>query len=271
MKKLYVPLSLLTLCIGTGLTSLGISSCLNPSAGNAVTFDSTSVTLDTTLANGTIDYQACFDYPVDGPQVVVDSIFAYLAEITNYSEAPDNATDMLKHAADTYLQEHKEWMDGSNTELDMNIHTENKQSQRVVYQNEKVLTYEENFYAYEGGAHGTYSTTYTTFCKATGQRIGWNIIAPDKLDALRAELFDRIEKEVRTRTEDSTTSLKDIMFEEELNLPSTNPGFTDKGVKFTYVIYEIVPYVFGQQTVTFSYDEMKQYVLPEYADLLSAQ
>lgn len=271
MKKQYYPLSLLALCLSTGLASLGISSCLNPSAGNTVTFDSTGITLDTVLANGNINYTASFDFPVDGPQPLVDSIFTYLAEVTNYSGTPENAPAMLQYAADTYLQEHKEWMDGNDMELDMNINAEHTQSQRIVYQNDKVLTYEEDFYAYEGGAHGTYSTTYTTFCKATGRRIGWDIIAPDKRDALRAELFDRIEKEIRTRTEDPTASLKELMFEEELDLPSSSPGFTAEGVKFTYVIYEIVPYVFGQQVVTFSYDEMKQYVLPEYADLLSAQ
>lgn len=271
MKKLYFPLAAFALCASAGITSLCITSCSKTAVDNTVAFDSAGIAFDTTLANGTIHYEASFDFPVSGPQPLVDSIRTYLAEVTDYPSEPENGDAMLKHAAEDYLNEHKEWMDGNDLELDMHIGVENMQSQNVILQNDSVITYEEHFTAYEGGAHGTYATTYTTFRKSTGERLTWDIIAPEKSEKLRTELFKRLEAGLRERMQDQTVSLQEIMFEEELSLPSTTPGFTEKGVVFTYLIYELVPYVFGQCSATFSYDEMQQYVKPQYCALLSAQ
>lgn len=116
-------------------------------------------------------------------------------------------------------------------------------------------------YAYEGGAHGNYSTYFVNYDPRTAQRIRLtDLIRADAGEALRAlaeELFRKQEGLQPNQKLDG-----DYFFENGRFRLNDNFTLTDAGLRFLYNPYEIKPYAAGQTTLDLPWAALRPLLKP---------
>ncbi len=132
-------------------------------------------------------------------------------------------------------------------------------NQRVVNNTSDVFVVEQGLYVYQGGAHGSYSTTFLNFSPRTGKLLKLeDLVPPEKMDELlriSKEQFDKVMAEGEWTEED-------LWFPEEgFYLPETF-GLLPEGLVFVFGIYEIGPYALGEISFVVPYDELRALARP---------
>ena len=115
-----------------------------------------------------------------------------------------------------------------------------------VFQGE--ITYEEDFYGYEGGAHGFSSNSGVTFRVKDGRRFGWDMLVKEQ--ALKNLIIEGLKKQYFEVNSDNdffaAVMLEDTPNRQNFPFPETAPWITSKGVVFQYKEYEIASYAQGK-------------------------
>ena len=130
----------------------------------------------------------------------------------------------------------------------------------VVYNDKDFLTLKQNNYEYTGGAHGISNISYSIFDLRSGEK--WDI---DSIIIKNNKLLELIKIKI---IEDG---FEEWVFDMDEVFISDNIGIDGSNVYFLYNVYEITPYVCGDIEVTFSYNEIYNFLTPEFKDRMGIE
>ena len=136
----------------------------------------------------------------------------------------------------------------------------------------KFLTYKSVQYSFSGGAHGSTSETYATFCKRDGHLLTATL-QPACGPQIQPLLRDGLLRYFSAQMEDgqandlSASNITQYLFADEvadgIPLPQQMPVMTSDGLLFIYQQYEIAPYAAGILTFTVPYSDIEPYMTDE--------
>lgn len=124
-------------------------------------------------------------------------------------------------------------------------------------QTDLYVTYISEGFVYTGGAHPMPWYYGTSFCKADGSIIGYDIFEDPE------QLMGIISENIRRQYFDpNNTEEEEYLFEvnEPFQLPSNQPWIETDSVVFCYQTYEIAPYSAGMPLCKIAIDDLKPYL-----------
>jgi len=121
----------------------------------------------------------------------------------------------------------------------------------VSYTSNEILTLQNDYYQFAGGAHGVSAIQYWNYNPKTGQKFTNNALFND-LDGFVA--FAKA-KFIKTHG-----SLDQFWFEDGVFTLPANMGFGETGFVLFYNVYEIAPYADGTFQLEFTWDEIEGYL-----------
>ena len=181
----------------------------------------------------------------EGEYADVDSfsrhyVKAYLAEMDEMHTADE----------DTY-EEGMEFM--THFERNLNI--------SKIYENERLVTFNIQYYQYNGGAHGLNEDYGMTFRKSDGRQMGKNVLNNSIYDEeWQKMMHNGLMEYFEVSTEEE---LAKCLFESDLfllQMPQADPCFIEDGLLFTYQQYEIAAYAYGMPSFVIPYNKLASYL-----------
>ncbi|MBR1400717.1 MAG: DUF3298 domain-containing protein [Prevotella sp.] len=271
------------LCLMAGITGCNNAKQAKTASGNGqeknmaaspqvLTFDS----IGTEQSDSIVEVKLSVQYPVSGPQVLVDSIRRYIAETLIVDQQWANDRDSLLAIAarkgySTMKADRDEMIaDGIRGvppfyySFDI---TKNCETDKYITMN---CGYEE----FRGGPHGSFIATATTIRKSDGKRMGWSMLTKTDTPEFRKLMIKGVRQYFEESGEkvESDEQLKDMLIIEgsvsNLPLPQAEPSLTPKGVAFCYQQYEIAAYAVGLPSFTISYADIRPYLTDEALELI---
>lgn len=199
------------------------------------------------------------DYPVAGPQVLVDSVRHWMNETLggSFSRLEDGQAmvDFYQQLADDEFK--SEWEEiRAEMEVDeddegslFDIPSEDHTALKLAWQNDQFVTYDQEFFTYyTGAAHGLEGNFGTTFLKQDGSRVTWADITNADSDDFQAILREGLKSYLGVETDEELAEqlfLNDDHTVYNLPLPHMEPCVREKGIEFYYTEYEIASYSCG--------------------------
>jgi hypothetical protein len=136
----------------------------------------------------------------------------------------------------------------------------------IAYQSLKLILLARTNYAYTGGAHGNYGTSYIPVNLISNKKIGINDIINKAGQPKLAKLLEKsFRKAYSLKAGDSLS--EGGLFENKID-PNDNFYVTAKGIGFCYNPYEIGPYAMGEINVFIPFAELSAYLQPEFKKLI---
>lgn len=131
----------------------------------------------------------------------------------------------------------------------------------VAYNQNNLLTIGYMGYAYLGGAHGMYGTTFANYDLKNRKRIELkDVLKP----GYENKILPLLERAVRRQFNlQPDQALSEVLFEDKMAL-TDNFGLTGKGIFFNYMPYEIAAYAAGEIRVFVSFSELKDLLQPAF-------
>ncbi len=127
----------------------------------------------------------------------------------------------------------------------------------VMYENGETITLAYYVYAYDGGAHGNYSTTLLNINKKSGSKLYLkDILSPEGINALPDLLDKSARKQYRIG---NNKSLESSGFFTNTLQPGENFYITSRGIGFYYSPYEIRPFSDGEINLFVPKESLKDY------------
>ena len=127
----------------------------------------------------------------------------------------------------------------------------------VMYENEETITLANYVYAYEGGAHGNYSTTLLNVDKTSGRKLSLeDVLSPEGIEALPDLLDKSARKQYRIT---NNKPLEGNGFFTNTLEPGENFYITSAGIGFYYSPYEIKPFSDGEINLYIPKEELTNY------------
>lgn len=238
-------------------------------------FSTDSLTCE--LNDSTCEVFLCADYPVQGPEALVNVLREYVCEEmgVDVRHRTDGAS-VLRQSADILHEALKnswtaiEPMDGMDKPT---LYA--TRSLRKVADADSYVSYLNVYEDYQGGAHGSRTEIGTTFRKSDGRRFGWDLLKNTDSDAfhlllkegLRQYLLQNGANEALTDEGLQGMLLIDGSVD-YLPLPQYPPYLTAEGIVFTYQQYEVGPYALGIPTFTMNYQKMEPYLSSAVQEML---
>lgn len=163
-----------------------------------------------------------------------------------------------------YLKENKAVPDSELVNFSAGYNQDITSRLMVVYQSPTILTLANFYYAYTGGAHGNYNTSYTSINPATGKKYTLSQVMMLTYEG-RKQLIDLLEKNFRKdRKLAANAPLTEAgLFDNKLE-PSTNYFLTGTGIGFSYAPYEIGPFAMGEIVVFIPYSDFGKGLNPAF-------
>lgn len=121
----------------------------------------------------------------------------------------------------------------------------------VAYTSNNVLTLQNDYYEFAGGAHGMGGINYWNYNPKTGQKIKNTALFTD------LEGFTAFAKAKFIQTHGS---LDQFWFENTVFKLPANIGFNQEGMTLFYNVYEIAPYAEGTFQLDIAWSEVKRYL-----------
>ena len=121
-------------------------------------------------------------------------------------------------------------------------------------------------YEFNGGAHGM-TISYTKLFNVKQQKeIQFKEIIDLRKEKELAKLLEvQLKRDLKLRPD---AELQEVgFFEPHWNAISENLSFEKNGITFHYGLYEVAPYSMGFTEITLSYDVLKPFLKPEFADI----
>lgn len=133
---------------------------------------------------------------------------------------------------------------------------------KILFQNDSLLSYAVEYSDYEGGAHGSYRITYVNIDLNDLTTLSEeDLFVPDYFKPLTEKIVHQLMKKYAAGEPDSLLmrgffTLEDIM-------PNNNFWLDGEGIHYSYNQYEIAPYSMGVINVTIPYSELTDILLPD--------
>lgn len=217
------------------------------------------------------------DYPTGGPQVLVDSIRAWIIQLQSEGYTGDVADGQAfvdfvhKQSSDALVDAFNGMradieVDESDPEADgmFNIPNEDRTSLKLEWQNDDFVTYGYTFFLYSSGAaHGIEGSYGTTFFKQDGTRLTWADVRGADTEEFQAILREGLKAYLEVETDEE---LADNVFLPEGNdiyhipLPNTDPCVREGGIEFYYGEYEVASYSCGTPSFVVPFDRIHPFM-----------
>ncbi|HEY8938116.1 MAG TPA: DUF3298 domain-containing protein [Cyclobacteriaceae bacterium] len=208
------------------------------------------------------DMMACASYTIEYPvftgldNVVNDSLKIKMAEAVD-TDNPENDTLSFEATGRSFIEDYESTKDEF---PDVNIGWFYKASVTVNILSDTLISLTASNESFTGGAHGSYGTYFINLEPSTGKSITLHdVLKPGYEDTLHKLGEEEFKKSVQI---DDSTSYADIGFEfpdDQFQL-NDNYGFTNKGIRFVFNVYEIGPYALGSREVFIPYDKIKNWL-----------
>lgn len=133
---------------------------------------------------------------------------------------------------------------------------------KILFQNDSLLSYAVEYSDYTGGAHGSYRVSYFNVdLKSLSSLSEEDLFKPGYKKELTGIVLRQLMKENNVTSADSLIDkgffdIKDIV-------PNNNFWLDDKGLHYSFNQYEIAPYAMGIIDVSIPYDELSSILKPE--------
>lgn len=135
--------------------------------------------------------------------------------------------------------------------------------QTVLFNSSEIFTIEEFTYAFTGGAHGNYGTSYYNFDIAKGQKIELTDILKANYEPALKMIAEPIFKAAYLSEGMTKYSEAGFYFENDEFILTDNYAITKQGLKFVYNPYEVAPYALGQQEIVIPYTLLQELIKKE--------
>ena len=135
-------------------------------------------------------------------------------------------------------------------------------SNKILFENDSILSYAVEYGDYEGGAHGSYSIIYTNIDLNELVTISEeDLFVPDYYRRLTDKIVKSLMKQYDVDNPDSL--LSNGFFTIEDIVPNNNFWLSDDGINYSYNQYEIAPFSMGVIDVLVPYSELGDIILPD--------
>lgn len=247
---------------------------------NSITFDSIVVSEhvqllevnDTTLPHADVNIN--FLYPKkfksDEDLARLQQIFVgtFFSDVDNDNLSPQEATDNFlaqyredyKSLSNSYYEEAKRLPEGSSGPMWYWYYL--NYNNKVLFQNNSLISYSVEQSTYTGGAHGSMRVTYTNIDLNELVTISEeDIFVPNYQKSLAEIMVNKlmVENDVTTPeglVEKGFFNIEDIF-------PNNNFWLDDEGIHYAFNQYEIAPYVMGVIEVDIPYEDLKDILKAE--------
>ncbi|MCB0524975.1 MAG: DUF3298 and DUF4163 domain-containing protein [Saprospiraceae bacterium] len=126
----------------------------------------------------------------------------------------------------------------------------------LLFQNNKVVSFEMSNYSFTGGAHGNYGSALNTFLLDSGKSVQLSDIVKDTIE-LRS-MLEKMFVETKNAEIGEQLTLEELVFPECIPLPLPMQWCIVKdGLRVTYNPYEVAPYVVGQTDLVVTWEQLK--------------
>ncbi len=215
-------------------------------------------------------------YPVSGPEVLVNAIREYINESFggNYSgnlTDLENGRDMVKFYYNQRMADLKDY--ASDEPHDASIgYSSQTDSIYLKCQTDEFITfmhYSEFFYA--GAAHPGSSQAGVTFRRSDGRRMDWSLFTGQYDKGFQRLIKGGLMHYFEVDTEEELYENLQLGSEYGANIPLPNscpPLFTPRGVRFIYAEYEIASYAAGMPHFTIPYEDIEPFMGPVAKNLI---
>lgn len=273
-KRIIAPILILSFIVI-------LASCKKTQqGGNKVTFDSIVVkehvqlleVNDTTLPYA--DLNISFIYPKKFKSEVelarLQQIFVgtFFSDVLNDSMSPQEATDNFinnykedyQSLSNSYYEEVKRLPEGSSGPMwywyYMNLNN------KIMFECSSILSYGVENSTYTGGAHGSFTVTYTNINLNELTTISEeDLFVPNYQKKLAEIIVNRLMQDHNVSTYEGL--LEQGFFNIEDIFPNNNFWLDDKGIHYAFNQYEIAPYVMGVIEVNIPYEDLKSILKPD--------
>ncbi|HOV71682.1 MAG TPA: DUF3298 domain-containing protein [Dysgonamonadaceae bacterium] len=276
MNKNHIVAALLAIFITTMFFS-----CKNirQKSETALTFDTIVVAKqipllqenDTTLPYADVDIK--FMYPVkfrtaeDLARLQQIFVGTFFNDTLYDSLSPQQAVDKyLENYIENYRALSKDYYSDKNRlpkgETPVWYYYQLNISNKIMFQNDSLLSYAVEYSDYTGGAHGSYRIVYYNIDLNDLVTISEeDLFTPGYYKPLTDIILHSLMEKYKVTSPDSL--LAKGFFNIEDIVPNNNFWMDDKGLHYTYNQYEIAPYVMGTIDVTIPYEELKPILKPD--------
>ena len=214
-------------------------------------------------------------YPLTGPDVLVDSLRAYIAQELGASPKKVDLRDgdaVVRVYYDSLMTnmkaEYDDVRENMGGEDDGFFSMSNERTIAKSYETEKIITIEDCGSVYAGGAHPLSYAGAVSFDRRTGKRLGTWIFKNLKSKELRNEILRGLREYFEVKSnEELGEMLLDVDYR-NIPMPSTNPYFLKDGLVFIYGQYEIAPYACGMPQFTIPYSRLEPLLKEEVLELV---
>ncbi len=133
---------------------------------------------------------------------------------------------------------------------------------KILFQNDSLLSYAVEYSDYEGGAHGSYRITYSNIDLNELVTISEeDLFAPGYYRELTDKIIQTLMKEYDVEAPESLL-MKGFFTIEDI-VPNDNFWLSEYAIHYSYNQYEIAPYAMGVIDVTVPYSELSNIILPK--------
>lgn len=135
-------------------------------------------------------------------------------------------------------------------------------SNKIMFQNDSLLSYAVEYSDYEGGAHGSYRITYTNIdLNKLVTLTEEDLFKPDYFKPLTEKIIAQLMKKYDASVPDSL--LMRGFFTLEDIVPNNNFWLDAESIHYAYNQYEIAPFTMGAIDVSVPYAELSDILLPD--------
>lgn len=216
-------------------------------------------------------------YPLTGPDVLVDSLRAYIAQELGASPKKVDLRDgdaVVRVYYDSLMTNMKaeyddvrENMGGEDDGFFFSM--SNERTIAKSYETEKIITIEDCGSVYAGGPHPLSYAGAVSFDRKTGKRLGTEIFKNLKSKELRNEILRGLREYFEVKSnEELGEMLFNVNYRNIPPMPSTNPYFLKDGLVFIYGQYEIASYACGMPQFTIPYSRLEPLLKEEVWELV---
>ena len=269
--------NILVIIASLALVALFASSCFNKEKG--IKFDNLAIKEqvylfadnDTTkpFANVEIDFTYPKNYKSKEDLLKLQKIFigTFFDDMSYDSLSPKEA---LNAYFDKYTNDYRD-LGNQYYEDISNLEGDNPpswywyqlfKSNKILFEDENILSYSVEHYYYEGGAHGSLSAIYYTIDLNNLTTITEeNIFKPNFHHLLTERIVENLMKKYDVTTPEDL--LNEGFFDINDIAPNNNFWLNNQGVHYIFNQYEIAPYSMGPIEVTIPYQEIQSIIIPE--------
>jgi hypothetical protein len=214
-------------------------------------------------------------YPLTGPDVLVDSLRAYIAQELGASPKKVDLRDgdaVVRVYYDSLMTnmkaEYDDVRENMGGEDDGFFSMSNERTIAKSYETEKIITIEDCGSVYAGGAHPLSYAGAVSFDRRTGKRLGTEIFKNLKSKELRNEILRGLREYFEVKSNEELGEMLLGVDYRNIPMPGVAPYFSKNGLEFIYGQYEIAPYACGMPQFTIPYSRVEPLLKEEIVKLI---